>query len=215
MGASAIPLSEGGKALEVGLTTTEGSKVATDSELVRRARTGDAFALEMLFRRHETAVFRFACRMLASVDDADDVRQEAFVRAFSSLDRYRQEAAFKTYVLTICANICRDRLRARQRRPEVSYGLAPAEDTCAASASGDPMKAALASVEMKRVRATMAQIAPTYREVLHLRHVEELSLEEIAAVVGCSRIAAPVRLFRARQAFQKAYLTIVRQEDGE
>jgi DNA-directed RNA polymerase specialized sigma24 family protein len=51
--------------------------------------------------------------------------------------------------------------------------------------------------------------------VLHLRHVEELSLEEIAAVVGCSRIAAPVRLFRARQAFQKAYLTIVRQEDGE
>src|SRR5579862_2152046 len=88
----------------------------TDVVLVRRARDGDYAAFEVLFERYRTLVYRFAYQMTSSRDDAEDVVQEAFVRAYQNLHRYRDEAKFTTWILRIVTNLCTDRARSTQRR---------------------------------------------------------------------------------------------------
>ncbi len=202
-----ISFTESGKTAEVS------SVSVPDSELVLLARSGDQRAMESLFHRHEIAVFRLAHRILHCADAADDARQETFVRVFASLPKFRQDASFKTYTLAICSNLCRDRLRTDRRRPESLYGLAPKETT--GSSSDDPAKYVEREGERNRVRGVIAALAPTHREILHLRYVEELPLDEIARITECSRFAVPVRLFRARKSFEQAYRTLVSQEDGK
>ncbi len=201
-----ISFTDTGKAAEVGTASV------TDRQLVHQSRGGDREAMETLFQRHEIAVFRFALRVLHCADDADDVRQETFVRVFSTLARFREDASFKTYALAICANLCRDRLRAGKRRPESLYGLAPGE--YAGDSSSDPARGVERDGDRDRVRAVIASLPPLHRETLHLRYVEELSVEEIARVAGCSRLAVPVRLFRARKAFEKAFRAYANLENG-
>ncbi len=205
--AETISFTDTGKAAEVGATSVP------DTHLVHLARNGDREAMETLFQRHEIAVFRLACRILHCADDADDVRQETFVRVFASLSRFREDAAFKTYALAVCSNLCRDRLRSEKRRPESLYGLAPGEH--AGDVSGDPARQMERDADRERVRTVISALPPNHRETLHLRYVEELPLNEIARIVGCSRLAVPVRLFRARKAFEKAYSAHVTQEDGK
>ena len=200
--AETISFTTSGKAAEVGGFT------ASDAELVRRALQSDEAAMETLYNRYEAAVFRLAYRILHCADDADDVRQETFVRVFGSLSRYRQEAAFKTYVLAICSNLCRDRLRGEKRHPEHLYGLEPSEVNRAADATGDPARHVQKEAERDKVRRAIESLSPLHRETLHLRYVEELPMEEIARVAGCSQFAVPVRLFRARKAFEKAFLAL-------
>ncbi|MBC8136561.1 MAG: RNA polymerase sigma factor [Fibrella sp.] len=204
--AETISFTDTGKAAEVGAASVP------DSHLVHLARGGDRGAMETLFQRHEIAVFRLAHRILHCADDADDVRQETFVRVFASLSRFREDASFKTYALAVCSNLCRDRLRSEKRRPESLYGLAPAE--FAGDISGDPAKQVEHNANRDRIRAVIASLLPVHRETLHLRYVEDLPINEIARIVGCSRITVPVRLFRARKAFEKAFHAYVNQEDG-
>ncbi|MBC8141827.1 MAG: RNA polymerase sigma factor [Armatimonadetes bacterium] len=174
-----------------------------DAALVARAQTGDLAAMETLFLRHEVAVFRLAFRILHCADDADDVRQETFVRVWASLGKFRGDSQFRTYTLAVCSNLCRDRLRESKRRPVMLYGLAPGETHV--SANTDPQARMERSAENERVRRVIESLPPLHRETLHLRYVEDLSAEEIAAVTNCSRIAVSVRLFRARKAFEKAF----------
>ncbi|MBC7806358.1 MAG: hypothetical protein H7145_09420, partial [Akkermansiaceae bacterium] len=88
--AETISFTDTGKAAEVGAAS------ASDNHLVHLAQSGDTGAMETLFQRHEIAVFRLAHRILHCADDADDVRQETFVRVFASLPRFRKDASFKT-----------------------------------------------------------------------------------------------------------------------
>lgn len=205
--AETISFTDTGKAAEISAASIP------DNHLVHLARNGDKEAMETLFQRHEISVFRLAHRILHSADDADDVRQETFVRVFGSLAKFREDAAFRTYALAICSNLCRDRLRSEKRRPESLYGLAPGEST--GDLSSDPARCAERHADREQVRTVIASLLPIHRETLHLRYVEELSIEEIARIVGCSRIAVPVRLFRARKAFEKAYNAQATQEDGK
>ncbi|MBC8137065.1 MAG: RNA polymerase sigma factor, partial [Fibrella sp.] len=130
-----------------------------------------------------------------------------------SLPRFRKDASFKTYALAICSNLCRDRLRSDKRRPESLYGLAPGEHV--GDVFSDPAKCVERNEDRDRVRAVIASLSPVHREALHLRYVEDLPINDMARVVGCSRLAVPVRLFRARKAFEKAYNAHVNQEDGK
>jgi RNA polymerase sigma factor, sigma-70 family len=188
---------------------------SNDRELVARSRAGDLAAFEVLYRRHEGTVFRFALRQTDSADDADDVRQETFVRAYQSLARYRGDARFRTYLLTICANLCRDRLRGRLRRPERGYGLELPEGVAFAAGDarvGCPVVGLERAADAALVRAALRQMPPAAREVLLLRHVEELDFDEIARVLGCTRLSVPVRLFRARNRFREVFASLTRDE---
>ncbi|HTQ08461.1 MAG TPA: sigma-70 family RNA polymerase sigma factor, partial [Fimbriimonadaceae bacterium] len=88
----------------------------SDAALVRRARDGEFDAFELLFERHRTLVYRFAYQMVPRRDDAEDIVQEAFVRAYQNLERYRDEAKFTTWLLRIVTNLCTDQARMSQRR---------------------------------------------------------------------------------------------------
>src|SRR5947209_10495774 len=88
----------------------------SDNALVKRAREGDYSAFERLFERHRQLVYRFAYQMAPRRDDAEDIVQEAFVRAYQNLGKYRDEAKFTTWLLRIVTNLCTDMARMSQRR---------------------------------------------------------------------------------------------------
>jgi RNA polymerase sigma-70 factor (ECF subfamily) len=186
-----------------------------ESDLVARSRAGNVAAFGQLYHRYENPVYRYAYHLLEDADDADDVRQETFVRAYQALARFRGEASFKTYLLTICSNLCRDRQRTRQRRPEREYGLTVPETSthhAAFSGSENPLLLLERAAAAETVRIALRRLPPASREILLLRHAEELSIEEIAIILGCSRVNAPVRLFRARRQFKEIFLSLTKEE---
>jgi RNA polymerase sigma-70 factor (ECF subfamily) len=190
----------------------------TERDLIARSREGDRAAFGQLYVLYETSIYRYAYRLLEDADEADDIRQETFVRAYQALPRFRGEAGFRTYLLTICANLCRDRMRRRHRRPVCSYGLAPSEfdesSQSRSQVSADPLCLLEQAEQARQVWRALRLLPAAPREILLLRHVEGLEIEEIAQIIGCTKISVPVRLFRARRQFKDLFLAIL-QEEGE
>src|SRR5437660_7998669 len=85
--------------------------------LLARCRAGDLDAFGLIYDEHERHVFRFAYHVLGKHDDADDVKQETFLRAYRALGNFRADCSLRTWLLRICANLCRDRIKSRDRHP--------------------------------------------------------------------------------------------------
>lgn len=163
----------------------------SDAALIERARTGDDSALSALVRRHQEAAFRVAVSITKDEDTAQDVVQEAFVKAFRALDRFRGDASFRTWLLTIAANEGRGALRKRKRRGETSIdGIAPIESDVAS-----PADMAELSSESARARAMLESLPEKQRLSIALRIDEGLSFREIGDVIGSSEGAARVNYF--------------------
>jgi RNA polymerase sigma-70 factor, ECF subfamily len=168
---------------------------SSDDELVELARANDARGLsayEDLVRRHQGSVIRLATYLLSSDSDAEDVAQEGFLRAHANLSRFQTGTSFRAWLRTIITrlafNLRRDhQTRARGERLD----------------DGEP--ATVPSSTRTAVEWTLAQLSYPYREVLILRFVEEMSLEEIAATLDIGLSAAKMRLARARQSFFDVY----------
>lgn len=179
---------------------TEGP--SDDRDLVGRSARGDREAFGLLVRRHQDRVFNVAYQILRNREDALDVAQDAFVKAFASLAGFKGEASFTTWVHRITVNLAIDTLRRRRRLDPAPFDdqRAVAEDTEGGpTASDDPSLA----VEARQVRALLDRgiraLPPAQRAVLVLREVEGLTYEEIAGVVGCSLGTVMSRLFYARR----------------
>jgi RNA polymerase sigma-70 factor (ECF subfamily) len=172
---------------------------ASDLELITRWQRGDERAATELVSRHAQALARFASSFGAR-DDIDDLVQETFVRAFQSLDGFRAESSFRTWLFTIERRLMLDRRRAEKRRParvEVQEGDASTEY--------DALDVLVAGEAAHRVREAMKQLSPTQREVFALRVSEGLSYREIAEVVGTTEGAARVHYHNAMR-LVKEYL---------
>lgn len=162
-----------------------------DSELVRLGRRGDDSALSALVERHHGAAYRVAWSLLKDDDAAQDVVQDAFLKAFRALDTYRGDASFRTWLLTITANEARGALRKRGRRRETALeDAAPVR-----SDDADPAEAAIMSQESARARRMMEQLPEKQRLSVSLRIDEGLSFREIGEVIGSSEGAARVNYF--------------------
>lgn len=162
-----------------------------DGELVRRARAGEEGALSALVRRHTDAVFRVAVSITGDPDAAQDVAQEAFLKAFRALAGFRGDAAFRTWLLTITANTARGALRRRGRRRETDLDTAPP----IASQEEAPDRATELSTEAARARRMLAQLPEKQRLSVQLRVDEGLSFREIGEVIGSTEGAARVNYF--------------------
>jgi RNA polymerase sigma-70 factor (ECF subfamily) len=179
---------------------------ADDRTLVERAARGDREAFGALVQRHQDRVFNLAYQVVRNREDALDVAQEAFVKAFISLARFKGEASFTTWVHRIVVNLAIDCLRRRRRGDPAAYDdrLALPEDGEASLAAPDDPERAL---ETRQVRSLLARgiqaLPPAHRAVLVLREIEGLSYEEIARVVGCNLGTVMSRLFYARRKLQK------------
>ena len=175
---------------------------ATAAELepyVDAARDGDRAAFDELVRRTYGDVYTLAVRLTGNDDDASDVVQEAYVRAFRGLRRFRGDASFSTWLYRIAANCAftlRNR-RVRQRCDELSTDIAEKDP------GSDPWLLAEASSLRAVVDRAVQQLPHRLRAVIVLRHEYDLSHREIAEKLGISESATKVRLHRARRTLRR------------
>jgi len=182
-----------------------------DAALVARARGGEEAAFEALVSRHEAIVYRTCRRILADPDDALDATQEAFLRAYRAIARFRGDASFRTWLVGIAINACRNRLasaEAQRRRRTESLQPASDERPDAGRALADPAPGpeadALAGELRNRLLTALAAVSPEHREVLVLREIEGLEYGELARAVGVAEGTVKSRLARARAALRAA-----------
>jgi RNA polymerase sigma-70 factor (ECF subfamily) len=162
-----------------------------DARLIERARAGDEAAMGALVRRHSGVAYGVALSMTRDEDIAQDVVQDAFIKAFGALDGFRGDASFKTWLLTITANEARGALRKTKRRRETALDDAPT----VVSDGDDPAEAAVKADEAGRARRKLAELPEKQRLSVALRIDEGLSFREIGEVIGSSEGAARVNYF--------------------
>jgi len=168
-----------------------GGAETPEAELVGRARSGDEAALTALVKRHHQVAYRVAIAITKNEDSAQDVVQDAFLKAFRSLDRFRGDAAFRTWLLSITANEARGVLRKVSRRKET--GLDDAGPILAGAR--DPAEQAVLADESRRARAMLERLPEKQRLSVALRIDEGLSFREIGEILESSEGAARVNYF--------------------
>ena len=178
-----------------------------DELLIRRAQRGDADAFEQLLLEHQKNVYNLCYRMAGDPDDAMDLSQETFLRAWRCLDQYQFASAFSTWLYRLCSNICIDFLRKRRRHQTVPLTFEDADGEEQTYAVPDAQPLPEEQVELKLTRETlaaaMAQLLPEHRAVLQLRVVNEMSYEQIADVLDIQIGTVKSRLSRARNQLKK------------
>lgn len=171
-----------------------------ERELVLRARAGDAAAREELALAHRREAFLLALQLLGNRDDALDAAQDAMLRFFTTLDRFRLDQPVKPWLFTIVRNRCRDlRRRGRVRRSEPLESDEERWRPELVDASSDPYRDAEQAELRRRVFTALGMLAADHREILVLRDYHDLSYEEIATVLGVPRGTVMSRLHRARK----------------
>jgi RNA polymerase sigma-70 factor, ECF subfamily len=176
---------------------------ADDRELVRRAQREDKEAFEELIRRHQHRVFAVAGGIIRRREDVEDIAQQVFVKAYFSLKRFDQRAAFSTWLYKITVNECWDMLRKRKVRPLV-YEADLSEEQArqvisSAEKSKDQPDISDRLEARQRVDRLLDGLDERDRLMLILKEVEGFSIEEIAEVLDLNANTVKVRLFRARR----------------
>ena len=170
----------------------------SDALAISRVRAGDDDAFRELVERHSRAVFRVAYRVTGRVEDAEDVVQETFLKAYRQLDRFEARANFRTWLHRIATNCAVDLLRARPKREvaEEPETLERAPGTPAGEMP--PPERSLLGVQItERLTSAMTLLTEMERATFTLRHFEGLSIEEIAGMLGLKTGAAKHSIFRA------------------
>src|SRR5213078_4289165 len=175
---------------------------AHDRELVRRAQREDKEAFEELVRRHQHRVFAVAGGILRRREDVEDIAQQVFVKAYFSLKRFDQRAAFTTWLYKITVNECWDLLRKRKVRPLVYEADFSEEQTRRYQATKEQSDDAPDLVDRldarDRVERLLGFLDERDRGMLVLKEVEGFAIEEIAEIFDLNTNTVKVRLFRAR-----------------
>jgi RNA polymerase sigma-70 factor (ECF subfamily) len=159
---------------------------ADERQLIRRAKKGDKVAFEVLVQRHQHRVFAVARGILKRQEDVEDIAQQVFVKAYFSLKRFDQRAAFSTWLYKITVNECWDLLRKRKARPLIYEADFSEEQSRQFSAT-------------ERLDNMLDQLDERDRAMLVLKEVEGFSVEEIAETLSLNANTVKVRLFRARR----------------
>lgn len=171
--------------------------------LVEQAREGDGGSFETLIRRYQNRIFRLAKRITQNDEDAEDVLQESFLKAYDHLDSFQGNSKFYTWLVRITVNEALMKLRKRRTGKEVSLdeGLDTGEEVVTREIAvwdGDPEQT-YSQEELRGILdRTIDTLKPAFRTVFMLRDVEDLSTEETAEVLGLSIPAVKTRLLRAR-----------------
>ena len=171
--------------------------------VIRRVQRGDANAFEYLVAAYEKNVYNLALRMTGNPEDAEDMAQEAFLKAYSSLDSFRGDSKFSVWLYRIVSNTCLDFLRVRSRRRETSLER---EDEGAGTGQQEipddslsPERLFERKLTRESVQRGLMSLPEDQRKILLLREIEGLSYEEIAHVLSLESGTVKSRIFRARR----------------
>ncbi len=177
---------------------------SVESQLITQVLTGDSDAFSDLVRLYERPVYNLAYRMLGNSVEAEDAAQEAFIKAYSNLERYDMARSFKTWLLSITSNHCIDRLRKR-RMTYLSIDEPLPPHPALVSPNASPEAAAIAEERSAAIQTMLDALPDDYRLIIVLRYWYDLSYAEIATMQDTSESAVKSRLFRARQALAKQF----------
>ncbi len=187
------------------VTATPGpsSQVDDDRALIQAAQAGDETAFRGLVDRYSKRVYWIAYHMVGNEDEAYDISQEAFIRVFRSIGRFKLEYKFYTWLYQIVHRLAIDSLR---KRPQQARRVSMEELGEVLRARGIGPHGELEAAELKdRVQAVLADLPPKYRTVIVLRDIEGFSSKEIADIVGSTHATVRWRLHRARSLFRDAW----------
>jgi len=161
---------------------------------VERCRSGDQEAFGTLVDRYRTTIYNLAYRMSGSAEEAADLAQETFLRAYGAIRHYRGEGSFKTWICRIATRICIDHLRGRRKQ------TLPLHEGLVAGHTQDWSDRLHARELLERA---IAELPPHYRAVIVLRHLQELSYQEITEVLGLPMATVKTHILRARALLRK------------
>ncbi len=178
---------------------------AEDDELIRAAQKGDRSAFDSLVRRYDRSVLRLAVHMLSNEEDAQDVHQEAFIKAYRHLSNFRFECSFYTWLYRIVTNLCLDQLRRRKSRREdpatVTDGAGEEMDLMANvqddRAGANPGRELERKTQHAAIQEALGELTPRERMVFELKHYQGLKLRTIGEMLSTTEETAKNTLFRA------------------
>ena len=188
----------------------------TDEELMLRVQSGVTDCFDVLVERYEVRLFNYLYRLTGNRDEAEEIAQEAFVKAYIHADKYKTIARFSTWLYTIATNLVRNRIRSRSRAPQLislwtrGFGDSDEERVLDIEDTGRMPDEAINDAELSSViNRAIAKIPEKYRESFVLREINELSYEEIAAVTGLKLGTVRSRINRARNYFRQLVAPVV------
>lgn len=174
-----------------------------EAAIVRKVLGGDANAFETLVLEYEKNVYNIALRMTGNSEDAADMTQEAFIKAYNSLQSFRGDSKFSVWLYRIVSNVCLDFLRSKNRRPTVSLSVEDDDGEDAQLDVADESQSPELLLDRKltrdSVRRGLDSLPPDYRQILLLREIQGLSYDEIAQALGLEVGTVKSRIFRARK----------------
>ncbi len=170
-----------------------------ERQKIRAAQGGDMAAFEWLVRQHEERLFGFCCRWLRCMEDAREVCQDAFVRAWQALPEFENRAKFSTWLYQIALNLCRDRAKTRSSRQREHTIALDDIEKAPLCPQNTPVENAELQSELKKLELGLSLLPEKLRAALILTTMEGLSQEECALVLNCSVRGVEGRVYRARQ----------------
>jgi RNA polymerase sigma-70 factor (ECF subfamily) len=189
----------------------------TDAAAVALARDGDSEAFRALVERHSRAVYRLAHRMTGTSQDAEDVVQETFLKAYRQLSRFESRANFSTWLHRIAVNCSIDLIRARPHR-EAGRDAADLEqfgtDGSHGAGRASPERLMLSTEVQDRVNTAMSALSQMERAAFVLRHFEGRSIDEISQSLGLKTNATKHSIFRAVKKMRVALEPLVSSDQG-
>jgi RNA polymerase sigma-70 factor (ECF subfamily) len=191
----------------VSATATWSSATAAvpDCDLIVRAVAGESDCFDTLVKRYHRQIANYIFRMVGDYETALDLTQEVFIKVYGSLDRYRPEFKFSTWAYKIASNTAIDHLRKQSLATAPLYLVSDDEEfeLPIPSKGLSPERALERRERSAQIEEVIAELPPRYRELIVLRHVSELSYDEIAEVTGLPLGTVKNRIFRAREAMRQ------------
>jgi len=191
-----------------------------ESALITKCREGDSDAIRQLVRQYEAPIFHIIWRSIGNVEDARDLTQETFVKAIRAIATFDLDRPFRNWIFRIATNLAIDHLRRRRLRT-VSIDVDPGDEAHGSMRApllidpGDRPDERYARARLsERLARLVAQLPPDYRTVVHLRHHDQLSYEEIAQVLGIPLGTVKARLHRAHHRLRALWTGEEEEESG-
>lgn len=188
------------------------SNIIEEKKIIKKAAAGSADAFEQLLLKYQTPIYNLCLRMTGNPEDAADMTQEAFLKAWRSLSSFQFESSFSTWLYRLTTNTCLDYLRSQKRRPQCSLTV---EDDDGEEQVLDvtdeaptPEEALLSAEERSQLVHALSQLEASQRQIITLRVVNDLSYAEIAEILDVKEGTVKSRLARARDNLRKKLLQI-------
>ena len=189
-----------------------------DTELIERFQQGDTAAFDTLFTRYQKRTYRLVQRFISNREDALDLTQDAFIRAYQGLGDFKSQCQFYSWLYRITVNLCIDFLRKKSRSEVLLYDSDESGELPMANIPDPRAESPAKAVENKElrthIRKAVRRLPPKQRQIFILRHWDGLSLKDIAAVVGRSDGTVKAHLLHAHRNLRKHLRSYLQETDS-